>query len=178
MEMTNTSSWSPSGYANPRVPWGWGISLRDYFIFWYYNKILQSDDSTFKQQTLPRIFAISLQLKGLLMQNSKLWTFIFSLSVQKSKQRKRVTGYVQLDFPNMLSSTRVSRFFSSLCSTESALGSCQESLQSASSTFDWVMAMAGCFTKPQLLESYQCLKKSKILALIAMGKKKRGGEGA
>ncbi|KAK4828768.1 hypothetical protein QYF61_000793 [Mycteria americana] len=54
----------------------------------------------------------------------------------KSKQRKRVTGYVQLDFPNMLSSMRVSKFFSSLCGTESALGPCQESLQSANSTFD------------------------------------------
>lgn len=84
-----------------------------------------------------------------------------------------MTGYVQLDFPNMLSSMRVSRFFSSLCGTVSTLGPCQESLQSANSTFDCVMAMAGCFTKLQLLESYQCLKKSKILALIAMGRKKK-----
>lgn len=105
--------------------------------------------------------------------------FLFPLFAQKLKQRKRVTGYVQLDFPNMLSSMRVSRSFSSLCGSESALGPCQESLQSANSTFDWVMAMAGCFTKPQLLESYQCIKKSKILTLVAMGslKKQKKQEG-
>lgn len=154
----------------PELCGGRGISVRDAnFIFWCYKEILQTDDSTFKQWTAKSLcyFLVSKTTS-----NAKC-ELIFSLSAQKSKQRKRVTGYVQLDFPNMLSSMRVSRFFSSLCRTESALGPCQESLQSASSAFDWVTAMAGCFTKLQLLESYHCLKKSKTLALIAVGRKKK-----
>lgn len=148
----NTSSQSPSIYANLRVLWRQVDFFEGLLFSVGIKKIHQSDDSTFKPHTATtKSLCCFLIIKR--TSSNKVWAFVFSLSAQRSKQRKRVTGYVQLDFPSMLSSTRVSRFFCSLRGTESALGPCQESLQLANSTFDWVMAMAGCFTMPQLLES-------------------------
>lgn len=169
-----SSSQAPNSCVNPRALWS-QVDFFDglYFIFWCREKIIQCNDNALKQgAAITKSPCHFLVIKMLLMQNNNVWIILFSLSPQKSKQRKRVTGYVQLDFPSMLSSTRVSGFFCSLCSTESALGPCQESLQSASSAFEWVIAVSGCFTKPQLLESYECLKKSEILAFMAMEEKR------
>lgn len=136
-------------------------------IFWCHEKILLSSNNAFKQgASITKSLCYFLVIKELLITKCEL----FSLSPQKSKQRKRVTGYVQLDSPSMLSSVRVSKFCSCLSRTESSVGPLQESLQSASSAFEWVIAVAGCFTKPQLLELYECLKKSRIPALKAMEK--------
>lgn len=148
-------------------------------IFWCHEKVRLSNNNYFKQgASITKSLCYFLVIRELLMQNNKVWTLLFSLSPQKSKQKKRVTGYVQLDSPSMLSSMRVSKFCSCLWRTESSMGPFQESLQSASSAFEWVIGMAGCFTKPHLLELYECLKKSKIPALKAIKKKRGGGDTA